>query len=108
MTAASFIVAIALAKLLLGILAARRSRSIGPSPSSRADNDEEDFAHVVRGQQFDDSPTGNLASEEYSSAAGSRQAFGDFRDSDEYSENQFDESSDQTEVRSFSNDQSSM
>jgi hypothetical protein len=102
MTGASFIVAIALAKLLLGILAARRTNSIGPSPSSRADSDDEEgFTHVLHGQQFDDSPTGNLASEEYSFAAGSRQDFGDFRDPDEYSENQFSESSDQGETHSF-------
>ncbi|ODU41999.1 MAG: hypothetical protein ABS96_29275 [Lysobacteraceae bacterium SCN 69-123] len=84
MTAASLIIAIALAKLLLGILVARQGNATGTSPSSRADtDDEEGLTHLLRGQQFDDLPTGNLPSEDYSTAAGSRQAFGDFRDLDD-------------------------
>lgn len=85
MTAASFIIAVALAKFLLGTLVAWQGNANGTSPSSRADtDDEEGFTHLLRGQQFDDSPTGNLPSENYSCAAGSRQGTGDFRDHADY------------------------
>jgi hypothetical protein len=93
MTAATIIVAVALAKILLAVLAARPGRALDSSLPSREDADnEEEFAHVLGGQQFDDSPTGNLPSEEYSSAAGSRQALGDFRDPDEYNKHQIEHS----------------
>jgi hypothetical protein len=85
MTAATIIVAVALAKILLAVLAARPGSALGPLPPSHSDADEEeDFSPAFRRKQLEDSPTGNLPSEEYSSAAGSRQALGDFRDPDEY------------------------
>lgn len=85
MTAATIIVAVAIAKILLDVIATLPRRALDSSSSSRADADEEeDFSPGFRRKQLEDSPTGNLPSEEYSSAAGSRQAFGDFRDPDEY------------------------
>jgi len=90
MTAAMIIVAVALAKILLNVLAVRPGRAPGPSSSSRSDaEDEEDFSPAFGRKQIEDSPTGNLPSEEYSSAAGSRQAFGDFRDPDEYRDHEY-------------------
>jgi hypothetical protein len=100
MTAAIFIVAVALAKILLGVLAARPGALGRSSPSRQDTEEEEDFAPVLGGEQFEDYPTGNLPSEEYSSAAGSRQAFGDFRDPDESLEHQFSDCSDQSDTHS--------
>jgi hypothetical protein len=79
MSAATIIVAIAIAKILLAILAARLGRAFDSSA-----DEEADFSPAFRRKQLEDTPTGNLPSEEYSSAAGSRQALGDFRDPDDH------------------------
>lgn len=82
MTAATILVAVALAKAVLDFLATRPNGKRAPSPSGVEEADQNDgFNYAAR---VEDHPTGNLPSEEYSSSAGSRQAFGDFRDPDEY------------------------
>ena len=85
MTAAIIIVAVALAKVLLAIMAARQGGALDSPSGESADCKEADaFVPGRSGSPFEDSPTGNLPSEEYSAAAGSRQISGDFRDSDDY------------------------
>lgn len=85
MTAAIFIVAVALAKVLLAILTARQGGALDSPSGESADCKEADaFVPGRSGSPFEDSPTGNLPSEDYSAAAGSRQSAGDFRDSDDY------------------------
>lgn len=83
MSATTIIVAVTLAKALLAILATRQGRSSGPPSPSLTDSDEgEDIDLGFAGRQLADSPTGNLPSEDYSTAAGSRQVSDDFRDPD--------------------------
>ena len=85
MTAAIIIIAVALAKVLLAIMAARQGGALDSPSGESADCKEADAFVLGRsGSPFEDSPTGNLPSEEYSAAAGSRQSAGDFRDSDDY------------------------
>lgn len=93
MTAATIIAAVALAKVLLAILAVRQGRLPKNSSLSLSDSDQgEDFNLGCGSRQLEASPTGNLPSEDYSSAVGSMQATGDFRDPvDDYHHDSFDQ-----------------
>lgn len=81
MSAISIIVAVAVLKLLLSLLAARGSRATAPADANAQQDEEDEWGTVFRPPDpFDDDETGktgNLPSEEYGCYAGSKSFFED-------------------------------